>query len=181
MSFPPASRSRARIAIVSDTHMPKGERRIPARALELMAASETTVHAGDISTLRILRELEELGPPVHAVHGNVDEPALVDLLPAERRFFCFGKVIVVVHDAGPARGRIERLRARYPEADAVVFGHSHIPLHERAGKFQIFNPGSPTERRRAPQRSLGLLSLEAGELRFEHVWLGVSQPAVASG
>ena len=57
----------------------------------------------------------------------------------------------MIHDAGPAKGRLERLRARFPDADAVVFGHSHMPLHEERDGFQIFNPGSPTERRRAPQ------------------------------
>jgi predicted phosphodiesterase len=64
------------------------------------------------------------------------------------------------------------MRARFPTADAVVFGHSHLPLHEQRDGFQIFNPGSPTERRRAPQRSMGLLHPGPTGLRFEHIWLG---------
>ncbi|HWC08020.1 MAG TPA: metallophosphoesterase family protein, partial [Solirubrobacterales bacterium] len=74
----------------------------------------------------------------------------------------------LIHDAGPARGRLARLRASFPDAGAVVFGHSHLPLHEhdRDG-FQIFNPGSPTERRRAPRRSMGILRTDRGELAFE--------------
>lgn len=79
--------------------------------------------------------------------------------------------MVVVHDAGPAKGRLARLRHRFPGADAVVFGHSHLPLHEEEDGFQIFNPGSPTERRRAPRASMGLLSHEGDELIFKHVWL----------
>jgi predicted phosphodiesterase len=63
------------------------------------------------------------------------------------------------------------MRRRFPEAAAVVFGHSHLPLHEEDGGFQIFNPGSPTERRRAPRRSIGVLRVEAGRPVFEHVWL----------
>ena len=64
------------------------------------------------------------------------------------------------------------MRARFPQADAVVFGHSHLPLREEVNGFQIFNPGSPTERRRAPQSSMGLLHPTTAGLRFEHVWLG---------
>ena len=77
----------------------------------------------------------------------------------------------VVHDAGPAAGRLARMRRRFPDADAVVFGHSHIPLHERDGDFQIFNPGSPTERRRAPSHSMGMARVEDGRIEFELVEL----------
>ena len=72
----------------------------------------------------------------------------------------------MIHDAGPARGRLARLRRAFPEADAVVFGHSHLPLHDarESGRrgFQIFNPGSPTERRRAPSRTMGVAEIAAG-------------------
>ncbi len=84
-----------------------------------------------------------------------------------------GAIIGLVHDAGAARGRAQRLRALFPEADAVVFGHSHIPLHERiADGFQLFNPGSPTERRRAPQHTMGIARADMGQLTFELVSLG---------
>jgi putative phosphoesterase len=151
--------------------MPKGDRRLPDRCLELIAAADAVIHAGDLSTVAVLRDLEALGPPVHAVHGNVDEEALRRLLPEALEMDVGGRGVAVVHDAGPARGRLERLRLRFPAAEAAIFGHSHLPLHERADGFQIFNPGSPTERRRAPRRSMGLLHVEPGGLRFEHVWL----------
>ena len=77
----------------------------------------------------------------------------------------------MVHDAGPAKGRLARMRRRFPEADAVVFGHSHLPLHERADGFQIFNPGSPTERRRAPHHTMGLAEVEGGRAVFTLVEL----------
>jgi putative phosphoesterase len=164
--------SRVFVAIISDTHMPKGARRLPDHCLNLLAGAEAIVHAGDVSTLAVLRELETIGPPVHAVHGNVDEPALRQLLPETLRLDLLGHAVAVIHDSGPARGRLARLESRFPGAELVVFGHSHLPLHERSEGLQIFNPGSPTERRRAPQRSMGLLRLEEGELRLEHVWLG---------
>ena len=135
-----------------------------------MSHAEAIIHAGDICTVETLRAIEALGPATHAVHGNVDEPALRKALPAVAELNFAGRTIVVMHDAGPRRNRLERLRARYPEADAVIFGHSHLPLHETDGEFQIFNPGSPTERRRAPRRSMGLAHLAHGVLSFEHVW-----------
>jgi uncharacterized protein len=160
------------IAVVSDTHMPNGKRRLPAECVEKIGAAEAVIHAGDFSEVSVLSELEALCPVVLGVYGNVDEPALWQRLPETLAVEVCGRTVAVVHDAGPKQGRLRRLRTRFPEADAVVFGHSHLPLHEEEGGFQIFNPGSPTERRRAPQASMGLLHPEPQGLRFEHVWLG---------
>jgi putative phosphoesterase len=160
------------IAVLADTHMPKGGRRLPDRAVELLRGAEAALHAGDFFALDVLREIEEICPgPVHAVHGNVDEGELRQLLPETVEVEFDGARIAIVHDAGPAQGRLGRMRARFADADAVVFGHSHLPLHEEEAGFQIFNPGSPTERRRAPRHSVGLLKIEAGRPVFEHVWL----------
>jgi putative phosphoesterase len=102
------------------------------------------------------------------VYGNVDEVELAHLLPEERIVEAGGARIALLHDAGPAAGRLARMRRRFGDrADALVFGHSHLPLHERSGGFQIFNPGSPTERRRAPTHTMGLARVEDGKLSFE--------------
>jgi putative phosphoesterase len=162
------------IAVIADTHMPKGGRRLPARCVELLGEAEAAIHAGDFSASSALAEVERLCPVVHAVHGNVDEPALRRALPATLEVPVGAWTVAVVHDAGPAKGRLGRLRRRFPRADLVVFGHSHLPLHEEEGGFQIFNPGSPTERRRAPQRSMGVLRPGPGGLTCEHVWLGAT-------
>jgi len=116
----------------------------------------------------VLRELERIGPPLVGVHGNVDTAELRRLLPAERIVRAEDARIAMVHDAGPSAGRLERLRRRFGDsADAVVFGHSHLPLHERAADgFQIFNPGSPTERRRAPAHTMGLAQVEGSSIEF---------------
>jgi len=151
--------------------MPRGNRALPAACVERIRAAEAVIHAGDFFSASVLAELRQLNPRVHAVHGNVDEPALREELPESIRIGLGGRTIAVVHDAGPGKGRLSRMRARFPDADAVVFGHSHLPLHEEADGFQIFNPGSPTERRRAPRHSMGLLHPTASGLRFEHVWL----------
>jgi putative phosphoesterase len=157
---------RVRIAVISDTHLPRGARRIPDGCLRRLRRSDLIVHAGDISEPQVLGGLEALGPPVHAVRGNVDVPALQERLPEEIELDLDGPRLAVVHDAGPAKGRLARMRRRFPEADAVVFGHSHIPLHEEEDGFQIFNPGSPTERRRSPHHTMGVAEVAGGRLRF---------------
>jgi uncharacterized protein len=159
-----------RIAVISDTHLPRGTRRLPERCVEELRAADLILHAGDIATAAVLADLERIGPPVHAVHGNVDEPALVVRLPEHRVVEAGGARIAMVHDAGPATGRLDRLRRRFPDADAVVFGHSHIPLHAERDAFQIFNPGSPTDRRRQPQHTMGVAEVGAGGgIVFRHI------------
>jgi putative phosphoesterase len=162
-----------RLAIIADTHLPRGTRRLPERCVELLRAADVILHAGDIATAAVLAELRALGPPVHAVHGNVDEPALARELPAETVVAAGGTRIAMLHDSGPAAGRMARMRRRFPDADAVVFGHSHIPLHETGPDgLQLFNPGSPTDRRRQPQHTMGLAEAREGAVRFELVPLG---------
>jgi putative phosphoesterase len=162
------------IAVISDTHLPRGARRLPDACVRAIAGADLLLHAGDFVSLGVLRELEALGPPVAAVHGNVDSGELRSLLPAERVVKAGEAQIAVVHDAGPGRGRLERMRRRFGDrAQAVVFGHSHLPLHERAEDgFQIFNPGSPTERRRAPVHTMGIARVRGVRLEFQLVELG---------
>jgi putative phosphoesterase len=161
------------IAVISDTHMPRGGRRLPDACVERIASADLLLHAGDLMTVEVLWQLEAIGPPVAAVHGNMDTAELRRLLPTERVVDAGGAHIAVVHDAGPRNDRLERMRRRFGDrADAVVFGHSHLPLHERAPDgFQIFNPGSPTERRRAPSHTMGMARVESGRVEFELIEL----------
>ena len=160
------------LGIISDTHMPRGARRLPDTCVERLLGVDLILHAGDVMTAEALTSFESIGPPLLAVHGNVDSTELRERLPAERIVEVGGAALAMVHDAGAARGRLQRLHRRFPDADAVVFGHSHLPLHEQADGFQIFNPGSPTERRRAPTRTMGLAHADAGRVRFELVEVG---------
>jgi putative phosphoesterase len=163
------------LAIISDTHLPRGPRALPAECVERLGAADLILHAGDFSALSVLLALESLGP-VAAVRGNVDDHELRRRLPETRVVEADGARIAMVHDGGPAMGRLGRMRRRFPGVDAVVFGHSHLPLHERSpggrgGRFQIFNPGSPTERRRAPAHTMGMARVEGGSVEFELVEL----------
>jgi putative phosphoesterase len=155
------------IAIIADTHLPRARRQLPLSCVERLRQADLIVHAGDFVALAVLNGLRALGEVV-AVPGNVDHPDLRAALPPTESFTADGATIAVVHDSGPKGGRLERLRRRFPNADAVIFGHSHLPLHERAPDgFQIFNPGSPTARRRAPHHTMGLARTANGSVSFE--------------
>ena len=159
------------IAIISDTHMPRRGRALPEACQSRLRRADLIIHAGDICTLDVLREIQSFGRVV-AVQGKIDDAAVRAALPTTAVVPCDGKRIALIHDAGPATGRLRRLRTRFADADAVVFGHSHIPLHESDDDgFQIFNPGSPTERRRAPHHTMGLAHVEDGRFEFELVRL----------
>jgi uncharacterized protein len=161
-----------RLAIISDTHMPRGNRALPPACVENLKSADAILHAGDFMELSVLEDLQALGPPVHAVRGNVDSAELQARLPLTTVVEAAGARIAMIHDAGPATGRLDRMRRRFPDAQAVVFGHSHIPLHEERDGFVIFNPGSPTERRRSPQRTMGLATVHHARVTFALVALG---------
>jgi putative phosphoesterase len=161
------------LAILSDTHLPKGARALPAACVERLRAADLILHAGDFMREEVLYELQAYGEVV-AVHGNVDDAALRRTLPAERIVELPGGVrIAMTHDAGPSRGRLKRARLRFAGADALIFGHSHIPLHETDPDtgFQLFNPGSPTERRSSPRHTMGAARVADGAVTFELVAL----------
>ena len=161
-----------RLAILSDTHMPRGARAIPEDCLARCREADAILHAGDLLDLGVLELLRSLGPPVHAIHGNVDDAAVRRLLPARLDLAFDGVRIGMVHIPGPAAGRLARLRTDFPAAAAVIFGHTHMPEHAERGGFQIFNPGSPTERRRAPGHTMGMAAVGGGRVTFELIAVG---------
>jgi putative phosphoesterase len=159
------------VAIVADTHLPRGGRKLPEACVERLKAADLTVHAGDLTALGVLEQLRGYGE-VLGVHGNRDEATVCAALPAQLEFDLDGRTIAVVHDGGRRAGRLERLRRKFARAEAVIFGHSHVPLHQMSPDgFQIFNPGSPTERRRAPRHTMGMAFSDGSRLRFELIEL----------
>ena len=160
------------IAVIADTHLPRGARRLPDACAAELAAADLIVHAGDFVALSVLEELRMLGP-VEAVYGNMDEPTLRGFLPEERVVEVAGARVGVVHIPGPAAGREARLLARFPGCNAVVYGHTHIPQVARAGPdgVWILNPGSPTERRRGPVHSMLVLEVVGAKIRPQLVTL----------
>jgi len=157
-----------RIAIVSDTHVPRGTRVIPQECLDRCREADAILHCGDFNARSAYEELLDIGPPVHAVHGNVDPPELRALLPETLEMELGGVRIAMVHDSGPAAGRMKRMRTRFPHADLVVFGHSHLPMLQTSPDgLTLLNPGSPTERRRAPRHTMAQAEVADGAVACE--------------
>jgi uncharacterized protein len=154
-----------RVVVIADTHLRRSwpNRRLPRAAERELATADVILHAGDITQAEHLEALAAHAP-VHAVLGNND-PELRGVLPETLEIELVGVRVAMIHDSGPARGRERRLHERFPDADVVVFGHSHIPWNAPGEDGQLlFNPGSPTERRRQPHRTVGVLDLEDGDV-----------------
>jgi putative phosphoesterase len=139
--------------------------------VEALRRVDLILHAGDFAAASVLAELRALGPPVHAVYGNADEAALRETLPRELVVEAGPARIGLVHIPGPKAGREERLLRRFPGCDAIVFGHTHLPVVERHDGVWLLNPGSPTERRRGPFHSFLRLRVESRGLVPELVRL----------
>lgn len=152
------------VAVIGDTHLPRGSRALPEECLRRLLAADLILHTGDHSSVVAYEQLRGLGRDVKAVHGNADEPALRELLPTELVAEVGDVRIGMTHDPGPRMGREERLQARFPACDAVVYGHTHVPQVERAAGVWILNPGSPTERRRSPAWTMIELRIAAGKI-----------------
>lgn len=153
-----------RVVALADTHLtPSSRRGLPARCVELLEQADVVLHAGDVTTHHLLDELACFAP-VHAVLGNNDRE-LVGRLPEVLELELGGVRVAVVHDSGASRGRPARLRRRFPDAELVVFGHSHIPmLVEGEDGQRLCNPGSPTQRRSQPHHTVAVLDLEGGRV-----------------
>lgn len=150
--------------MLSDTHAPRRWRRCPPAVADHLRDADLVLHAGDVCIPDVLDELAGYAP-VRAVCGNNDGPDVVAWgAPETAEFDVAGLRVAMIHDSGPAPGRLNRMRRRFPSADVVVFGHSHIPWDESGGGLRIFNPGSPTDRRRQPHGTVGLWRVEGGEL-----------------
>lgn len=153
-----------RVAVLSDTHSPRRWTQCPPAVAAALDGTDAILHAGDVCAVATLEELSSWAP-VHAVQGNNDG---VDIrawgAPERLEIEIGGCAIAMIHDSGPSQGRPPRLRRMFPDAALVVFGHSHIPLNEMHDGQRIFNPGSPTDRRRQPQGTMGELIIEDGRL-----------------
>jgi uncharacterized protein len=153
-----------RVIVLSDTHAPRRWHGCPPKVAEYLRDADLILHAGDVCTADVLDELSAYAP-VRAVLGNNDGPDIVAWgAPVEDRFELDGFRVAMIHDAGAALGRTARMHRRFPDAELVVFGHSHIPLDQAGDGVRIFNPGSPTDRRRQPQGTIGILEIADGGL-----------------
>jgi putative phosphoesterase len=150
--------------VLSDTHAPRHWKSCPPRVAEHLAKADVILHAGDVCVPSVLDELAEFAP-VHVVAGNNDGPEVSAWgAPETLELTLAGLKIAMIHDSGQKDGRLARMHRRFPDADLVVYGHSHIPMDVEGPDLRIFNPGSPTDRRRQPHGTIGELDIEDGQL-----------------
>ena len=151
-----------RVVVLSDTHAPRRWKRCPPAVAERLRGADLILHAGDVCTATVLEELAAYAP-VRAVLGNNDGPDVAAWgAPETLELTLAGLRVGMIHDSGPRSGRVDRLRRRFPGCDLVVFGHSHIPMDVGVEGFRIVNPGSPTDRRRQPHGTIGVLHVDGG-------------------
>ncbi|KQY60590.1 phosphodiesterase [Aeromicrobium sp. Root495] len=152
------------VGVVSDTHAPRFWKSMPAAVARELRGVDLVLHAGDVCRPSVLDELAEIAP-VHVVLGNNDGDDVAAWgAPETLELELAGVRVAMIHDAGQKQGRVRRMRRRFPTADLVVFGHSHIPWDETEDDLRILNPGSPTDKRRQPHGTLGRLVLADGRV-----------------
>lgn len=162
-----------KIGVLADTHIPRRAHALPPELREALRGCALILHAGDFATAEALSEVKALGP-VEAVYGNADSLELRLSLPKRRVVEVEGARIGLVHGDGVSGTTPGRARAAFaddPTVRCVVFGHQHHPYCEVEDGVLMFSPGSPTDPRRAPRPSYGILHVEAGQVRGEIVWL----------
>ena len=148
------------IGVLADTHMPSRARDLPPLVAHAMRNVGLILHAGDLTTLDALERIRRLGPPVLAVRGNQEASDVRMRLPVQRVVEVGPWRIGMVHgDGGIGRTTAERARRSFSEVACVIFGHSHEPMNEQVDGVLLFNPGSPTDRRKEPSFSYGLLQV----------------------
>lgn len=153
-----------RVIVLSDTHAPRRWKGCPPAVARYLADADLILHAGDVCTAEVLTLLETFAP-VRAVFGNNDLPEVAAWgAPETLELDLDGVPTAMIHDSGQATGRTARMHRRFPTAELVVFGHSHIPMDVTGRGVRIFNPGSPTDRRRQPFGTLGVLEIADGAL-----------------
>ncbi|MDT0303074.1 metallophosphoesterase family protein [Streptomonospora wellingtoniae] len=154
-----------RLLIISDTHIPRRARALPAEVAAEIGQADAVVHAGDWVDLASLEDLQARARRLVAVYGNNDGPELRARLPEIARATLEGVHLAVVHETGQAKGREKRCAERFGDADVLVFGHSHIPWDTTAPNgLRLLNPGSPTDRRRQPHHTYMTAAAAGGRL-----------------
>ena len=154
-----------KLLLISDTHVPKRAKELPARVWREIGEADVVVHAGDWVEPSLLDAIESRARRLIGVAGNNDGPELWARLPEVATAELDGVRLAVVHETGAAQGRETRCAAKFPDADVLVFGHSHIPWDTVAENgLRLLNPGSPTDRRRQPHHTYMTAEIREGVL-----------------
>lgn len=162
-----------KIVVVSDTHMPRMAKELPAPLIRELEGADLILHAGDWTEPEVYRMLSRYGKVI-GVAGNNDGEPLTSKLGTKRIVQAGTKQIGLVHGHLPSRSRTAQQNAVHAfkgeQLDAIVFGHSHVPLLQWQNGVLLFNPGSPTAKRKQPRFSFGVISIQGDQLAAKHYY-----------
>ncbi|MBM7691344.1 putative phosphoesterase [Peribacillus deserti] len=160
-----------KVIVISDTHMPRKGKALPKKLTEELKRADLIIHGGDWQNLDVYQELSLYGE-VKGVYGNVDQAEIRNLFPEKQVIEAGGIRIGLVHGHGRRLTTEKRAIAAFEgvEVDCIIFGHSHIPVKKMVGKTLLFNPGSPTDKRRQDMYSFGILMIQKGKIDAEHIF-----------
>lgn len=168
-----------RVGVISDTHIPRRAKFIPPIVIQKFAGADLIIHAGDLTDLQVIEELKKIAL-VEAVCGNVDSVPVIEGL-SRKKVISIGKVLIgIVHGDGDSGTTVQRAAKAFinKKLDCIVFGHSHIPFVEKINGILMFNPGSPTDHRRQPHPSFGVLTVNNGSINAELFYFDEASSAI---
>lgn len=159
-----------KIIVISDTHMPKKGTQLPSRLIQELKTAAFIIHAGDWSSMEVYDTLRKYAP-VKGVYGNIESEKIVEKLPSKELLTINGFRIGVVHGHGEKKTTERRAFDAFldDDVDAIIFGHSHIPLLRYFKKVLLLNPGSPTDKRTQPYYSFAILQID-DEIKAEFIF-----------
>lgn len=147
-----------RILVLADTHVPRTMPDLPQAVYDEIPHVDMIIHAGDFVEKDIFNKLKAL-KPIKAVYGNMDSTDIHHLI-SPKEVIQVGKFkIGIIHGHGAPRDMIETVRGEFGDVDAIIFGHSHVPVNMVKNGVLFFNPGSPTDKIFAPSNSYGILEI----------------------
>lgn len=159
-----------RIGVISDTHLSERAVKLPDALVKGLGGVDLILHAGDWVSPEIIALVEKIAP-CEGIAGNNDGPEIIELFGRKKLLELEGFRIGLIHGDGYRKTTEERSREAFhaERPDVVIFGHSHSPYLQRTDGMLMFNPGSPTDKRRQPQYSYGIMELQE-KIKAWHVY-----------
>jgi uncharacterized protein len=146
-----------KIVVISDTHLTRPTEEFKALCSEYCDDADMLIHLGDWERVELLNFLEQY--PLEAVAGNMDDHSIRDRLPAKKVIRAGDFRIGIIHGWGPPDGIRQRIKQEFTGVDAILFGHTHLPLLIRDEGILWFNPGSVFTGRGVSRRTIGILQI----------------------
>ncbi len=158
------------IGIISDTHIPTRQKKLPQGVLSAFSGVDLILHAGDFESLSVADALEEIAP-LKAVSGNMCWYEVREKFPQQLIFEFEELTIGVTHGSGGSSGHSSRVIQIFNEEkpDIIISGHTHKANAETIDGIFLLNPGSPTDKRFAKKNTVAILQIDKSSYKYDFV------------